>query len=165
MQSHAIVTATAKILAASHKAQTYHETFTGEVHGKLWYFVALLCRHLINRHREFPNEQSKLRYMFSRVVGGTFEQMMHLINNDHVNLKNFQTLVTSLEQAYGEPNRETTAEWGLDILRLGNRDFVAYCTEFQSFIADLHWDDVAKRAAFHPSLGEELKHILSILDL
>jgi hypothetical protein len=57
--------------------------------------------------------------------------MMHLIKDDHVNLENLEAFVTSLEEAYGEPNHMNTTEWVLTELCDGNRDFVIYYLEFQ----------------------------------
>jgi hypothetical protein len=150
---------------ASRKGQTDPEKFTGEDRSKLRSFVALLRLHLIDRPGEFPNEQSKLRYVFSRLEGAALEQLIHLVKDDRVNLENFEAFVTSLEEAYGDPDRVNTAEWALAKLRQGNRDFVAYYAEFQRLIADLDWNNVAKRAALHRGLCEELKDILSTQDL
>jgi hypothetical protein len=80
-------------------------------------------------------------------------------------LGNFEAFVTSLEEAYGDPDRVNTAERALATLCQGNRDFVAYYAEFQCLIVDLNWNDVAKRVALHRGLCEELKDILSTQDL
>jgi hypothetical protein len=150
---------------ASRNGQTDPEKFTGEDHGKLRSYVALLHLHLIDRHREFLNEQSKLRYAFSRLEGATLEQLVHLMKDDRMNLGNFEVFVTSLEEAYGDPDCVNTAERALAKLHQGNRDFVAYYAEFQCFIADLNWNDAAKHAALHCRLCEELNDILSTQDL
>jgi hypothetical protein len=127
--------------------------------------VAPLHLRLIDHPGEFPSEQSKLRYVFSRLEGAALEQMIHLIQNDRVNLENFEAFVTSLDEAYGDPDRVNTAKRTLAKLRQGNRDFVMYYAEFQRLIADLDWNDAAKRAALHRGLSEELKDILSTQDL
>jgi hypothetical protein len=87
------------------------------------------------------------------------------VKDDRVNLENFEAFMTSLEEAYGDPDRMNTAEWALAKLCEGNRDFVAYYAVFQRLIADLDWNDAAKRAALHRGLCEELKDILSTQDL
>jgi hypothetical protein len=123
---------------AGRKGQTDPEKFTGEDGSKLRSFVALLRLRLIDRPGEFPNEQSKLRYAFSRLEGAALEQLIHLVKDDRVNLGNFEAFVTSLEEAYGDPDRVNTAERALAKLRQGNRDFVTYYAEFQCLIADLN---------------------------
>jgi hypothetical protein len=127
--------------------------------------VALLRLCLIDRPGEFPNEQVKLRYAFSRLEGATLEQLIHLVKDDCMNLANFEAFVTSLEEAYGDPNHVNTAKRALAKLRQGNRYFITYYAEFERLIADLNWNDAAKRAALHRGLCKELKHILSIQDL
>jgi hypothetical protein len=87
------------------------------------------------------------------------------MKDHHVNLGNFEAFVTSLEEAYGDPDRVNTAEWALSKLRQGNQDFITYYTEFQCLIVDLNWNEAAKHAALHRGLCEELKDILSTQDL
>jgi hypothetical protein len=150
---------------AGRKGQTDPEKFTGEDCSKLRSFMALLRLHLIDRPGEFPNEQSKLRYAFSRLEGAALEQLIHLVKDDRMNLGDFEAFVTSLEEAYGDPDRINTAERALAKLRQGNQDFVTYYAEVQCLIVDLNWNDAVKRAALHRGLCEELKDILSTQDL
>jgi hypothetical protein len=164
-QTLALANVTTSSSPAGCKGQTDPEKFTGEDRTKLRSFVALLRLRLIDRPGEFPNEQSKLRYAFSRLEGAALEQLMHLVKDDRMNLGDFEAFVTSLEEAYGDPDRVNTTEWVLAKLRQGNQDFVTYYAEFQRLIADLNWNDVAKHAALHRSLCEELKDILSTQDL
>jgi hypothetical protein len=161
----ALVTAATNISPAGRKGQTDPEKFTGEDRSKLRSFVALLRLWLIDCPGEFPSEQSKLRYAFSRLEGAALEQIIHLVQNDHMNLENFEAFVTSLDEAYSDPDHVNTAEWMLAKLRQGNRDFIMYYMEFQCLIADLDWNDAAKQAALHHGLSEELKDILSTQDL
>jgi hypothetical protein len=73
-------------------------------------FVALLCLCLIDHPREFPNKQFKLQDIFSRLEGTILEQLIHLIKDDHMNLRNFEAFVTSLEEVYRDPNHVNTTE-------------------------------------------------------
>jgi hypothetical protein len=164
-QTLSLMTAATNALSAGRKGQTDPEKFTAEDRGKLRSFVALLHMRLIDRPGEFPNEQLKLRYASSRLDGAALEQLIPLVKDDHVNLQNFKAFVTSLEEAYGDPDHVNTAERALAKLRQGNRDFVAYHAEFQRLIADLNWNNTAKHAALHRGLYEKLKDILSTQDL
>jgi hypothetical protein len=147
------------------KGQTNLEKFTGKDHNKLRSFVPLLHLCLIDRPREFLNEQSKLQYAFSRLEGATLEQLIHLMKDDCMNLGNLEAFVTLLEEAYGDPDHVNTTEWVLAKLHQGNRDFVIYYAEFQCLNVDLNWNNAAKHAALHHGLCEELKDILSLQDL
>jgi hypothetical protein len=72
-QTLALANIATSLSPAGCKGQTDPEKFTREDHGKLRSFVALLCLCLIDRPGEFPNEQSKLRYVFSRLEGAMLE--------------------------------------------------------------------------------------------
>jgi hypothetical protein len=91
--------------------------------------------------------------------------MLHLVENDHVNLETFGDFVTTLEESYGDPDRINTTERAIAKLRQGNRDFVTYYAEFRRLASDLNWNNAAKRAAFHRGLCDELKDILSTQDV
>jgi hypothetical protein len=147
------------------KGQTDPEKFTGDDRHKLRSFIALLRLRLIDCPGEFPDEQSKLRYAISSQEGAALEQLIQLVDNDHVDLDNFDAFVTSLEEVYGDPHGANTAERALSKLRQGNWVFVSYYAEFQRLVAELQWNDAAKRAALHRGLSEEVKDILSTQDL
>jgi hypothetical protein len=144
MQTVTLMTAATNSSPASRKRQTDPEKFTGEDCSKLRSFVALLCLWLIDHPGEFLSEQSKPQYAFSRLEGATLEQMIHLVQNDYVNLANLEAFVTSLDEAYGNPDYVNTAEWMLAKLHQANWDFVMYYAEFQCLIVDLDWNDAAK---------------------
>jgi hypothetical protein len=72
-QTLTLTTAATNSSPASYKGQTNPEKFTGEDHGKLRSFVALLHLWLIDCPGEFLSEQSKLRYAFSRLEGAVLE--------------------------------------------------------------------------------------------
>jgi hypothetical protein len=164
-QTLALATATTNLSPTSCKGQTDPKKFTGEDHGKLRSFVALLCLRLIDHPGECPSEQSKLQYAFSRLEGAALEQIIHLIQNDYVNLENIEAFMTSLDEAYGDPDHVNTAKQILAKLRQGNWDFIMYYAEFQHLITDLDWNNAAKCAALYRGLSKELKDILSTQDL
>jgi hypothetical protein len=83
------------------------------------------------------------------------------MKDDRMNLETFEAFVTSLEEAYRDPDHVNTTEWALAKLCLGNRDLVLYYAEFQRLIADLNWTNAAKCIALHHGLSDELKDILS----
>jgi hypothetical protein len=147
------------------KTQPDPKPFTGEERNKLRFFITMLHLHLIDRPGEFPDKQSKLRYAFSQLDGPTLEQMLHLVENDHVNLETFGHFVTTLEESYGNPDHINTAERAIAKLRQRNQDFITYYAEFQRLASDLDWNNAAKRATFHRGLCDELKDILSTQDV
>jgi hypothetical protein len=152
-------------LPVSRRSQPDPKPFTGEDRTLLQPFLLTLRLRLQDRPGEFPDEQSKLRYAMLRLEGPALKQVMHLVRPDRINLATFEDFASTLEEAYGDPDRVSTAERGLAKLRQGNRDFVTYHAEFQRLVADVDWNDAAKRAAFHRGLCDELKDILSTQDI
>jgi hypothetical protein len=144
MQTLALATTTTNSSPAGRKGQTDPAKFTGEDHGKLRSFVALLRLYLIDCPRESPNKQSKLQYVFSRLEGAILEQIIHLIKDDHVNPENFEACVTLLDEAYGDPDHMNTPKRILTKLCQGNWDFVTYYLEFQCLIINLDWNNAVK---------------------
>jgi hypothetical protein len=129
-QTLALANLASSSIPAPCKMQPDPKPFTGAERNKLRSFITMLRLRLIDRPGEFPDEQLKLRYAFSRLDGPALEQMLHLVENDHVNLETFGDFVTTLEESYGDPDRINTAERAIAKLRQGNRDFVTYYTEF-----------------------------------
>jgi hypothetical protein len=148
-QTLALANLASSSIPAPRKVQPDPKPFIGEERNKLRSFITMLRLRLINRPGEFPDEQSKLRYAFSRLDGPALEQMLHLVENDHVNLETFGDFVTTLEESYGDPAHINTTERAIAKLHQGNRDFVTYYAEFRRLASDLNWNNAAKRAAFH----------------
>jgi hypothetical protein len=91
--------------------------------------------------------------------------MIHLMKDNGMNLETFEVFVTSLGEAYGDPDHMNTAKWALSKLCQGSQDFVIYYAEFQPLIVDLIWNDTVKHTALYCGLSKELKDILSIQDI
>jgi hypothetical protein len=163
-QMLALANATAS-LPVSRRSQPDPKLFTGEDRTLLQPFLLTLHLRLQDRPGEFPDEQSKLHYAMLRLEGPALKQVMHLVCPDRINLATFEDFVSTLEEAYGDLDRVSTTKRGLTKLRQGNRDFITYHAEFQWLVADVDWNDTAKRAAFHRGLCDELKDILSTQDI
>jgi hypothetical protein len=84
-----------------------------------------------------------------RLEGPALKQVMHLVCPNHINLATFKDFASTLEEAYGDLDRLSTAKRGLAKLYQGNWDFITYHTAFQCLVADMDWNDAAKCAAFH----------------
>jgi hypothetical protein len=117
-------------LPISCRSQPDPKPFTGEDRTLLQPFLLTLRLHLQDRPGEFPDEQSKLHYAMLRLEGPALKQVMHLVRPDRINLATFEDFVSTLEEAYGDPDRVSTTKRGLAKLRQGKRDFVTYHAEF-----------------------------------
>jgi hypothetical protein len=159
------LTNAAASLPVNRRSQPDPKPFTGEDCTLLQPFLLTLYLCLQDCPGEFPDEQSNLRYAILTLEGPALKQVMHLVHPDRINLATFEDFMSTLEEAYRDPDRVSTAERGLAKLRQGNRDFVTYHAEFQCLVADVDWNDTAKRAAFQRGLCDELKDILSTQDI
>jgi hypothetical protein len=164
-QTLALANLASSSVPALRKMQPDPKPFTGEECSKLHSFITMLHLCLIDRPSKFPDEQLKLHYAFSQLDGPTLEQMLYLVENDHVNLETFGDFVTTLEESYSDPDHINTTERAIAKLRQGNRDFVTYYAKFRHLASDLDWNNTAKRAAFHRGLCDKLKDILSTQDI
>jgi len=86
---------------------------------------------------------------------------MPFVANHRINLQDVAALITILENAFGDPDRVATAEQELNKLRQTNREFSLYYAEFQRLIAELDYNDTAKKNALRRGLSEELKDTLA----
>jgi hypothetical protein len=100
-----------------------------------------------------------------RLEGPTLKQVMHLVYPNYINLATFEDFVSTLKEAYGDPDRVSTTKRGLAKLHQGNWDFITFHAKFQCLVEDVDWNDTAKWATFHRGLYNELKDILSTQDI
>ena len=108
----------------------------------------------------YPNEQAKLRLAVNCLTGDAMDQVQSYVENDKVNLANLAVLITILDTTFGNPNRVAKAESKLSTLQQGTREFALYYAEFQCYIVDVQWDEVAKLAALRKGLSYRLKNDL-----
>ena len=69
-------------------------------------------------------------------------------------------LLKVLEIAFGDPDRESTAERKLEVLKQANHEFSLYYAEFQHYTAVVQWNESAKRTALTRGLSTEIKDAL-----
>ena len=65
----------------------------------------------------YPDHQSQLRYTVSLLEDRALDLVIPHITNDHINLDNLASFIGILETAFGDPDKVTTAERKLQILR------------------------------------------------
>jgi len=133
--------------------------FSGE-RKELRSFIAGLRLKVIGNASRFPTDQHQLIYAFGRLGGIAREQIMPYVRTGQIDLANLEALITVLDNAFGDPNRVATAERELRELRQKNRELSLYLADFTRIMADLQWDELAKRSTFENGLSEELKDAL-----
>jgi hypothetical protein len=134
--------------------------------SKLRPFLAQLRLKVAGDLHRFPDAQHQLRYAAGRLEGIALDQVLPLIKDDNsIALPGLNALCRVLEDAFGDPDRRATAERQLERLRQANREFSLYFADFQRLIADVDWNDGAKRHSLERGLSTELKDALVTLDL
>ena len=123
--------------------------------------LCTFCSHLLMKlqgdsHR-FPSDQHQLRYTIGLLTDQVFTQIEPYIKKDRIELASVTELLKVLEIAFGDPDRESTAEGKLEVLRQANRKFSPYYAEFQCYTADVQWNESAKRTALTRGLSTEIK--------
>jgi hypothetical protein len=97
-------------------------------------------------------------------VGQAFVQVEAYITNKGINLTVVPVMITVLETEFGEPDCVTTAERKLEVCKQTNHDFSTKYKEFQSYTADIEWNNPAKCTAFIRCLNSENNDALALSD-
>jgi len=61
-----------------------------------------------------------------------------------MNIASVEAVITLLENTFGDPTRVSTAERNLESLRQKNCNLSDYLADFQSYAAEVSWNDAAK---------------------
>jgi hypothetical protein len=124
---------------------------------KLRPFIAQLRLKLANNQGRFPTEQHRMAYTVNRLEGRALAQILPFVNNDgQVTLDNVAAVITTLQTAFGDPDRAATARHKLQSLRQGNKEFSVYFAEFQMLVAELNWDATATMDALRNGLSIDI---------
>ena len=109
---------------------------------------------------KFPSDQHQLRYTIGLLTDQAFTQIEPYIKKDRIELANVTELLKVLEIAFGDTDRESTAERKFGVLKQANRKFSLYYAEFQCYATDVQWNESAKRTALTRGLSTEIKDAL-----
>ncbi|GME36195.1 hypothetical protein B0A49_13695 [Neofusicoccum parvum] len=115
----------------------------------------------------FPTPQARLQYVMSRLEGEASAQVRGyvkergLINvppRDPLSTTgDFEDLLWSLEQAFGDPNHRETALRELYELKQTNKFFSWYAAKYQRLCTELDMSPEGRKAEFWYGLSQELK--------
>ena len=119
-------------------------------------FIAQLRLKLNSSPRRFPTPALHMTYTINRLEGTALAQALPHVTATGVNLPDFEGIVSILETAFAGPDAAATAGQKLTTLRQGNEEFSVFFAEFQSYIAELNWDERAKLDTLRKALSIEL---------
>lgn len=135
------------------------EKYNG-VRGQLRSFVGQLRMKLRHNADRFSSEESRVVYAISRMERSVVSVVAPLLDAGTLPCDTLEELVTLLERAFGDPDRQGTAKRELNALKQRNRDFHQYLADFQRIMADLQYSDQAKTHALVDGLSSELQQAL-----
>jgi len=114
----------------------------------------------------FPDEQSKMRYVFNRLRGIALGQILpHVRKDGTIGLEDLQAFIQLLEAAFGDPDRVATAKQKTWEIKDKNHTFAQYYAEFQVIAANLDWNPSALRNVLRMGLLEEMKDSFTYSDM
>ena len=87
---------------------------------KLRTFRSHLLMKLQGDSHRFPSDQHQLRYTIGLLTDQAFTQIEPYIKEDKIELASVTELLKVLEIAFGDPDRESTAERKLEVLKKAN---------------------------------------------
>jgi len=92
---------------------------------------------ICHKPASFPEEQSKMRYVFNRLRGVALDQILpHVWEDGTIGLEDLPAFIQLLEAAFGDPDRVANAERKMREIKQKNREFSQYYSEFQVIAAD-----------------------------
>ena len=106
---------------------------------------------------QYPTDQDRLRYAFSRLEGPAFDQARQYRTGTRINLANVEALVTILERAFDDPDREGTARRALLTLRQDNEEFSVYHAKFSAHVPYAGLNDQALLAAMKEGVSPRIR--------
>lgn len=112
----------------------------------------------------YRTEQDLVDYAMGRLTGNAADQMLPLVEMENSPIHTITLFYAALEQAFGDPNREATAQKEIQKLRQANRLFNTYLSDFQALIPYTGYDERNARFQFKQGLCAELKASLVPVD-
>jgi hypothetical protein len=124
------------------------------------FLTQLRTKLFINRDHWF-NDKDRLRYCLSRVESTALDTVLpHFKDDDTITLKDPKAFMDLLEQAFGDPDKQQTAQRELEKLQMKKDPFSTYMATFRRFMADTGYDSVALKAKLLNGLSQELKQLM-----
>lgn len=118
----------------------------------------------VNRDR-YPALQDRLAYIVSRTTGDAKEQLLPYVKADgDIDFATTESCFGLLTTAFDDPDRKATALRKLRTLKQGNKPFNEYLAEFQRYVAEVDYNDEAKKNTLMGGISDELQDLMVTQD-
>ena len=98
--------------------------------NKLDQFIFRLTSKLKLNADCYPTLESRLLYRYSRLSESAAAQALPRLNAQHDKLVTVEQLIALLRQAFDDPDKQGTAQRFIAGLRMRNRTFIKYLSDF-----------------------------------
>jgi len=141
------------------------ELYIEEREDKLNQFIfGLISKLKLNANR-YSTSESRLLYEYSRLSGNAAAQALPRMTAQHDKLVTVEQLVALLRQAFDDSDKQGTAQRFISALRMRNRTFIEYLSDFQQHIDAIGYDVVTRKFNLKNELFSELKALLIQVDV
>jgi hypothetical protein len=135
------------------------DKFTGDRKDLRRFLSQIHEKMTVNRDR-FPNSQSRMSYVNSRLNGNPYAQVLPYIVRGICQLPDYEAILELLERAYGDPNRVRNSRTELFRLRQNNKEFSVFFAEFQRLALEGELSEEALPTLLEEAVNRELKGML-----
>ncbi len=136
------------------------ELYIEERENKLNQFIfGLISKLKLNANR-YSTLESRLLYEYSRLSGNAAAQALPRMTAQHDKLVTVEQLVALLRQAFDDSDKQGIAQRFISALRMRNRIFIEYLSDFQQHIDAIEYDVVTRKFNLKNELFSELKALL-----
>ncbi len=109
----------------------------------------------------YPTSQSRLAYCVSRLQGNPLNIITPRITGGQIGFNDYEALITFLDAAYEDPDKQLKAQRELRELRQGRKEFYLYFADFQRIIEDTGiTGNEARKSALMGGLSTEMLQLL-----
>ena len=113
----------------------------------------------------FASQTSRVTYAATYLRGPAFSWFAPLLEQqNHPILHDFDLFARTLESAFGDPDRVSTAEKAILSLQQKNQPAFQYAAEFRRIMVDTKWNEDALASMFYRGLREDVKDELCKVD-
>ena len=108
----------------------------------------------------YPSTQDKLWYTITRVTGKVKDQVLLYCIGNTVDLADLSAFEELMQNSFGDPDWQGTAQTTIQRLRQWNQDFSTYLAEFNRHVEYTKWNEEAKKSALLAGISDELRQLL-----
>ena len=112
----------------------------------------------------YPSTQDKLWYAITRVTGKAKDQVLLYCIGNTVDLTDLSAFEELMQNSFGDPDWQGTAQTTIQQLCQQNQDFSTYLAEFNRHVEYTKWNEEAKKSALLAEISDELCQLLITVD-